>query len=222
MSYLIRTGNGRNNIAWGGSKSTKAKYLRRTGTGRANISWIDISSNGTYNVLERTSSGRNNIRWYNTTFNFISFDQIVNAIGDDNFWFEGVYDSNGISIECAFGKSYTYHVSNINGQNYLITESRRFFEATSGSLKNVIVFYIGNRSDHDDVWNMIKQMKKISIAAEISGPYGEDNFTYYKNLQITDFRESSVGRQNSHVEFSSSNFKMQSGEYYRVGFRFDP
>ena len=70
MSYLQRTGTGRNNIVWGGGKSTKAKYLRRTGTSRNSISWIDINSNGTYNVLERTSSGRNNIRWYNTTFTF--------------------------------------------------------------------------------------------------------------------------------------------------------
>ena len=63
MSYLIRTGNSRTSIKYGGGKSTKAKYLRRTGTGRTNISWIDINSNGTYNVLERTSTGRNNIRW---------------------------------------------------------------------------------------------------------------------------------------------------------------
>ena len=70
MSYLIITGTGRNNIAYGGGKSTKAKYLRRTGTGRTNISWIDISSNSTINVLERTGTGRNNIRWYNTTFSF--------------------------------------------------------------------------------------------------------------------------------------------------------
>ena len=67
MSYLIRTGTGRNNISYGGGKSTKAKYLRRTGSGRTNISWIDINSNGTYNVLERTGNSRNNIRWYNIT-----------------------------------------------------------------------------------------------------------------------------------------------------------
>ena len=52
MSYLIRTGTGRNNISYGGGKSTKSKYLRRTGTGRTNISWIDINSNGTY-ILDR-------------------------------------------------------------------------------------------------------------------------------------------------------------------------
>ena len=80
MSYLIRTGTGRNNISYGGGKSTKAKYLRRTGTGRNNISWIDINSNGTYNVLERTSTGRNNIRWYNTTFSFITTQSISEYI----------------------------------------------------------------------------------------------------------------------------------------------
>ena len=86
MSYLIRTGTGRTNIKWGGGKSTKAKYLRRTGTGRNNISWIDISSNGTYNVLERTSSGRNNIRWYNTTFTFTDPEVVylVNTIVNSN------------------------------------------------------------------------------------------------------------------------------------------
>ena len=70
LVYIIRTGNSRNNISWGGGTSTKAKYLRRTGTGRTNISWIDISSNSTVNVLERTANGRNNIRWHNTNFIF--------------------------------------------------------------------------------------------------------------------------------------------------------
>ena len=101
MSYLIRTGTGRNNISYGGGKSTKAKYLRRTGTGRTNISWIDINSNSTYNVrtniswidinsnstynvLERTSTGRNNIRWYNTQFSFaINISRIGIKVGTD-------------------------------------------------------------------------------------------------------------------------------------------
>ena len=70
MSLLIRTGTGRNNISWGGGTTTKANYLRRTGTGRNNIGYIQVSSNGTHNILERTSTGRNNIRWQNTTFTF--------------------------------------------------------------------------------------------------------------------------------------------------------
>ena len=82
MSYLIRTGNGRTNIKWGGGKSTKAKYLQRTGTGRTNISWIDISTNTTKKVLERTSTGRNNIRWYDTQFSFaINISRIGIKVG---------------------------------------------------------------------------------------------------------------------------------------------
>ena len=87
MSSLIRTGPGRNNIKWGGGKSTKAKYLRRTGTSRNSISWIDINSNGTYNVLERTSTGRNNIRWYNTQFSFIGHKEIA-------YYLAGIKDLN--------------------------------------------------------------------------------------------------------------------------------
>ena len=70
MSLLYRNGTGRNNIAWGGGTTTSGKYLRRTGTSRNSISFIQISSNGTWNILNRTSSGRNNIQWKNTTFNF--------------------------------------------------------------------------------------------------------------------------------------------------------
>ena len=87
MSYLIRTGTGRNNISYGGGKSTKAKYLRRTGTGRTNISWIDINSNGTYNVLERTGNSRNNIRWYNTQFSFVGHKEI-------SYYLAGIKDLN--------------------------------------------------------------------------------------------------------------------------------
>lgn len=70
MSWLRRTGTGRNNIAWGGGATTSGQYLRRISTGRNNISYINISTSGTYNLLERTSTGRNNIRWNNLTFNF--------------------------------------------------------------------------------------------------------------------------------------------------------
>lgn len=72
MSLLIRTGTGRNNISWGGGTTTKANYLRRTGTGRNNIGYIQVSSNGTHNILNRTASGRNDIKW--DVFNFSFFN----------------------------------------------------------------------------------------------------------------------------------------------------
>ena len=85
MSLLYRNGTGRNNIAWGGGTTTSGNYLRRTGTSRNSISFIQISSNGTWNILNRINSGRNNIAWQNTTFNFKSayelmFDEIMGPV----------------------------------------------------------------------------------------------------------------------------------------------
>ena len=70
MSYLMRNGNGRNNIVFGGSSNTNGNYLRRTNNGRNDISFLNISSNGTYNLLERYNTTRNGIRWNNIVFSF--------------------------------------------------------------------------------------------------------------------------------------------------------
>ena len=65
MSYLYRTGNGRNNIAFTTTANSSTKYLRRTSTGRNNIVWTTIPQGSTYNILNRTGTGRNNIAWGN-------------------------------------------------------------------------------------------------------------------------------------------------------------
>ena len=57
-------------IVYGGGSGTNGQYLRRTSTGRNDISFIQISSNGTYNILERYSTSRNSIRWNNVSFSF--------------------------------------------------------------------------------------------------------------------------------------------------------
>lgn len=99
MSWLMRTGTGRNNISFGGNGSTKGKYFKRTANGRNNVQWIDISSNGTHKLLERNGTGRNNIRWNNLTFSFYApinsylvadNDRLGNNIPND----ERVYDYN--------------------------------------------------------------------------------------------------------------------------------
>ena len=73
MSWLMRNGTGRNNIVWGGGNTTKANYLRRTANGRNDISFINVTSNGTHNILERYNTTRNGIRWNNLSFSFFSF-----------------------------------------------------------------------------------------------------------------------------------------------------
>ena len=65
MSYLYRTGNGRNNIAFTTTANSSTKYLRRTSTGRNNIVWTTIPQGSTYNILNRTGTGRNSIAWGN-------------------------------------------------------------------------------------------------------------------------------------------------------------
>ena len=65
MSYLYRSGNGRNNIAYTNTANSSTKYLRRLGSGRTNINWYTIPAGSTYNILQRNGTGRNNILWAN-------------------------------------------------------------------------------------------------------------------------------------------------------------
>ena len=65
MSYLYRTGNGRNNIAFTTTANSSTKYLRRTASSRTSIVWTTIPQGSTYNILNRTGTGRNNIAWAN-------------------------------------------------------------------------------------------------------------------------------------------------------------
>ena len=65
MSYLYRTGNSRNNIAFTTTANSSTKYLRRLGSGRTNINWYTIPQGSTYNILQRNGTGRNNILWSN-------------------------------------------------------------------------------------------------------------------------------------------------------------
>ena len=85
MSYLYRTGNGRNNIAFTTTANSSTKYLRRTGTGRTNIVWTTIPSGSTYNILNRTGTGRNNIAWGNLKIisKIYNLIQICNIMGNE-------------------------------------------------------------------------------------------------------------------------------------------
>ena len=65
MSYLYRSGTGRNNIAFTTTANSSTRYLRRLGSGRTNINWYTIPQGSTYNILQRNGTGRNNILWSN-------------------------------------------------------------------------------------------------------------------------------------------------------------
>ena len=73
MSYLIRTGNNRNNISWSTTENSTTRYLRRTASGRNNVTWTTIPSGSTYNILQRNGTGKNNILWSNLKIEFMSY-----------------------------------------------------------------------------------------------------------------------------------------------------
>ena len=95
MSYLIRTGNNRNDISFGGGTTTAANYLQRTGNNRNDISFINISSNSTKKVLERFGTGINDIRWSNTTF---TFETPFTKFGGTIYWGNIYSDSDCASL----------------------------------------------------------------------------------------------------------------------------
>ena len=93
MSYLVRTGTGRNNISWSTTANSSTKYLRRTSTGRNNIAWTTIPSGSTYNILQRNGTGRNNVLWSNLK---IGPDLSANAIKNNmHVIYEYDMDSSG-------------------------------------------------------------------------------------------------------------------------------
>ena len=63
MSYLIRTGNSRNNIYWSTTANSSTKYLRRLSSGRNNVAWYTIPVGSKYNILQRNGTSRNDILW---------------------------------------------------------------------------------------------------------------------------------------------------------------
>ena len=94
MSLLYRTGNGRNDIAWGGSTSTAGTYLYKTSwTGRESLQWlyINYNTNGTV-FLERYDTTRNGIRWNTINFNFmtpteIKLRDLMNFVSSNGYHF---------------------------------------------------------------------------------------------------------------------------------------
>lgn len=77
MSYLIRSGNNRNDIYFLNSNNTAASYLHRTSwTGRNSMQWLTINSGNTSPdavLLQRNGTGRNDIIWDNHIISFFSF-----------------------------------------------------------------------------------------------------------------------------------------------------
>lgn len=181
MSWLRRTGTGRNNISWGGGSTTSGNYLRRTGTSRNSIQWLNISSNGTHNILERTNNtNRNSIRWINTTFTFKTQEEI-NADG-----FFGMLNNyhiknpNAVAVDFYFDR-YPRAGSFVKYSNYY-----RFVQngSISGSTfgNDEITFFI-NPSNSGTVTNLLNQYVNDIIAIKIDTNMAPDYVGY--NYRMT-------------------------------------
>ena len=131
MSYLYRTGNGRNNIAFTTTANSSTKYLRRTNSGRNNIVWTTIPSGSTYNILNRTGTGRNNIIWKNLQIAGPN-DLIKQSNISGNF-------TIGTAIAGLFSMRYNYRLDRI----YLLTGGWSA-GSTAGTTISNMYYILGN------------------------------------------------------------------------------
>ena len=151
MSWLIRTGTGRNNVSYGGGSTTKGNYLKRTNSGRNNIQWLNINTNGTYDLLERYNTTRNGIRWNNLVFSFgPDLTKYLLHSPDDGehqmAWFASYY-------------AYFYKIGKINSNGY--TNISKVGTTSPGRNNNYINIYFKDTST--DMSTIIYQYSKITI-----------------------------------------------------------
>ena len=217
MSYLIRTGNSRNNISGGGGTSTKAKYLRRTGTGRTSISWIDINSNSTVNVLERTSTGRNNIRWYNTSFSFASWSTLRELLDSVRVQIRYLNTDNGYRFD-----GHTSPMSLIRYYNDYLASQENIYSTsieTTSARYNKLFLNIYNGSDdiYQSIYDQMSILKHISFLRRKM----MRDYEFYTNISVTDVVYQDTSGYNFTVSFASTSFKVESGGW-QFGFKMDP
>ena len=178
MSYLYRSGTGRNNIAFTNTANSSTKYLRRLGSGRTNINWTTIPAGSTYNILNRTGTGRNNIAWGNLNIpkpegSFETVSDIPS--GDDTV--------RCTSVQCPIGfvkgdKSwYIYYIIGIDSSrsyvdsrylNLHIDGSNRITDVSSESTVGTdLILFIPSITNHKNVPNLLKAQKmSINIPSQ--------------------------------------------------------
>ena len=218
MSYLIRTGNSRNNISWGGGTSTKAKYLRRTGTDRTSISWIDISSNSTVNVLERTASGRNNIRWYNTNFSFASWSTVKDLLNTGSSHIQYLITDGGYEFDRLSNPIFLNRYYN----DYLTGSSSGYAPADATSRRSNYITFRVSKTTSDVLQSLDQQISQLKHISFLRRKMGKD-YEFYTNISITDYH--CTARTSTSYEFTisfaSCDFKVENG-FWQFGFKIDP
>ena len=171
MSYLYRTGNGRNNIAFTNTANSSTRYLRRTSTGRNNIVWTTIPQGSTYNILQRNGTGRNNILWSNLNIPSPGNYNLTSDIPGNDYIQSGAQILISIDFPyCNFTSSSTYNRREIQGTSstgcYNGMNPKKFsgrlVKASNGFSGEVIVLMHGVSST-SNIANIIAYAKKCTI-----------------------------------------------------------
>ena len=223
MSYLQRTGTGRNNISWTNTSSNTIKYLHRTGTGRNNIKWSTISTSA--NILQRTGTSRNNIKWSTLT--------VMTEEGSlaKNTLLPVLQKANG-EIGYPFGSYRNYGTKGTvsdHGTYFVITPVRNSYPDSSTDLR-ISFRKIYPQNDGETIQEycdrangickpIVNSINGKKVCTKINAPYqrGRDEFYDFTNTtcdaDFTEFRASS-GSLGSNSGRLSIYFK---GDYTRNG-----
>ena len=190
MSYLIRNGNGRNNVAWSTTANSSTKYLRRTSSGRNNIVWTTIPSGSTYNILQRNGTGRNNVLWSNLTIELTNDDRI-------NLLHQALtYNGSKITMSDSPMTGCYKDVSvNLNTSSRSITLSGGWYDTEYSSLSKWKIYsYDSYKSQVSNLYNKIGKVQFVACKAltNISG--------YYYNIYYSVNGETQSGMLNGHPE----------------------
>ena len=220
MSYLYRTGNGRNNIAYTNTANSSTKYLRRLGSGRANIAWATIPAGSTYNILQRNGTSRNNILWSNLNipipypqeiqpvytgeilkFTCYSGDSVINP-----YW---KYNGNNLfyaSFYLRGNSSYTASVKRLNGSDFSGTYYHQDVR-TGGTLRiqfNYDTRYSGGLTYANSLYNLNFTFKMGNYWLSINTEYLDGGGDSATKTSWTDFKIIATGRNFSSISNRSA------------------
>ena len=207
MSYLYRTGNGRNNIAFTNTANSSTKYLRRTSSGRNNITWTTIPSGSTYNILQRNGTGRTNILWANLN---IPAPGLPQTSSDIPVAINLITAAGNKRIQIGNGSTYwntRYTVGSNSGTTVDIRNQLGQINAPYATSVNDLSFQLFNISQSTNGINLLKQyFTKVTVIS-----------TSNSNKYITVHVDKSSCSTSGAIFFDIIEFKYGSGAYSFTG-----
>ena len=233
MSYLIRTGTGRNNISWSTTANSSTKYLRRLGSGRNNVAWTTIPNGSTYNILQRNGTGRNNVLYSNLNIPDPYAPTLTSDIpGNDYVNNQTNYVSARLQISSDLNSYYLGYFKAVNskGGNTASMNPKKMAYSTSGLVYErdyeMQFTIIGARGEQRwSISNIQQYAKKVTVYLN-SSTYAVINFNGWSHVLDDPFSGSrslqveTVAHKNITSNFKSSvqNNERNESIFYQVIF----